>query len=192
MVFIFYKISLYLHSLREIGDGERLLSFFEDKMKREEILDRMQEKVAERGCFIVDSEIGKDEDITLTIDKENGSVSLEDCEAINDAFLAVFDKDIQDYSLTVTSAGLDQPFKVLKQFQKAIGSQVEVRLRNGKKIIGLLSDATKEGITLRYSLKETVEGKKRKVMVEHEEIFRMEDMNSVMPHIVFEKKTKNK
>lgn len=81
----------------------------------------MQGKVAERGCFIVDAEIGKDDDITLTLDKENGSVSLEDCEAINDAFLAVFDKDSEDYSLTVTSAGLDQPFKVLKQFQKAIG-----------------------------------------------------------------------
>ena len=134
-------------------------------MKREEILDRMQGKVAERGCFIVDAEIGKDDDITLTLDKENGSVSLEDCEAINDAFLAVFDKDSEDYSLTVTSAGLDQPFKVLKQFQKAIGSQVEVRLRNGKKIIGLLSDAAKDGITLRYSLKEVVEGKKRNVLL---------------------------
>ena len=139
----------------------------------------MQGKVAERGCFIVDAEIGKDDDITLTLDKENGSVSLEDCEAINDAFLAVFDKDSEDYSLTVTSAGLDQPFKVLKQFQKAIGSQVEVRLRNGKKIIGLLSDAAKDGITLRYSLKEVVEGKKRKVMVEHEEIFRMEKKDEV-------------
>lgn len=161
-------------------------------MKREEILDKIQGKVAERGCFIVDAEIGKDDDITLTVEKENGSVSMEDCEVINDAFLAIFDKDSEDYSLTVTSAGLDQPFKVLRQFRKAIGSQVEVRLRGGKKIIGLLSDAAKDGITLRYSLKEAVEGKKRKVMVEHEEIFRMEDINSVIPHIAFEKKTKNK
>lgn len=152
----------------------------------------MQEPVAQRGCYIVDAQIGKDDDITLTVDKDNGSVSLEDCEAINDAFLAAFDKDQEDYSLTVTSAGLDQPFKVLRQYQKAIGSQVEVRLRNGKKIIGLLSDATKDGITLRYSLREAVEGKKRKVMVEHEEIFRMEDINSVAPYIIFKQKTKKK
>lgn len=152
----------------------------------------MQEPVAQRGCYIVDAQIGKDDDITLTVDKDNGSVSLEDCEAINDAFLAAFDKDQEDYSLTVTSAGLDQPFKVLRQYQKAIGSQVEVRLRNGKKIIGLLSDATKDGITLKYSLREAVEGKKRKVMVEHEEIFRMEDINSVAPYIIFKQKTKKK
>jgi ribosome maturation factor RimP len=161
-------------------------------MKRDEIIERMQEPVAQRGCYIVDAQIGKDDDITLTVDKDNGSVSLEDCEAINDAFLAAFDKDQEDYSLTVTSAGLDQPFKVLRQYQKAIGSQVEVRLRNGKKIIGLLSDATKDGITLRYSLREAVEGKKRKVMVEHEEIFRMEDINSVAPYIIFKQKTKKK
>jgi hypothetical protein len=42
--------------------------------------------------------------------------------AINDAFVAIFDRDVEDYSLTVTSAGLDQPFSVLKQYLKAIGT----------------------------------------------------------------------
>jgi hypothetical protein len=41
-------------------------------------------------------------------------------------------------------------------------------------------------------LREAVEGKKRKVMVEHEDIFRMEDINSVAPYIIFKQKTKNK
>ena len=57
-------------------------------------------------------------------------MTLEDCESVNDAVLAAFDRDVEDYSLTVSSAGLDQPFKVLRQYQKAIGTQVEVSLKH--------------------------------------------------------------
>jgi ribosome maturation factor RimP len=114
-------------------------------------------------------------------------VSLEDCESINDAFLEAFDRDEHDYSLTVTSAGLDQPFKVPAQFAKATGSTVEVRLKGGMKLVGVLTGADEEGICLRYTVKEVPEGKKKKVAVEHEDRFSFERINSVMPHITFDK-----
>ena len=106
-------------------------------------------------------------------------------EVVNDAFLAAFDKDAEDYSLTVTSAGLDQPFKVLRQYEKALGSLVEVRLKGGRKLTGVLTKASEEGISLRYSQKEAVEGSKKKVTVEHEDDMPFAEINSVVPHIVF-------
>ena len=156
-------------------------------MKKEDILSRIDEAVRSRGCFIVDVTVSKDNDIVLTIEKEAGDIDLEDCVSVNNAFLDAFDKDAEDYSLTVTSAGLDQPFKVLKQYEKAVGSSVEARLKGGKKIVGILTEAGEEGICLRYSQKETVEGKKRKEIVEHEDRIGFEEINSVIPHIVFKK-----
>ena len=156
-------------------------------MEKEQILTSIEEAVHGRGCFIVDVTVSKDNDIVLTIEKEVGDIDLEDCVSVNDAFLGIFDKDAEDYSLTVTSAGLDQPFKVLRQYTKAVGSAVEVSLKGGKRITGVLTDADKNGICLRYSQKEAVEGKKKKELVEHEDRFGFEAVNSVVPHIVFKK-----
>ncbi|HAY18612.1 MAG TPA: ribosome assembly cofactor RimP [Rikenellaceae bacterium] len=156
-------------------------------MRKEQILSSIEEAVKARGCFIVDVTVSNDNDIVLTIEKESGDMDLEDCVSVNDAFLDAFDKDAEDYSLTVTSAGLDQPFKVLKQYEKAIGSAVEARLKGGKKIIGVLTGADEDGICLRYSQKETVEGKKKKELVEHEDRIGFGEINSVTPHIAFKK-----
>jgi ribosome maturation factor RimP len=97
----------------------------------------------------------------------------------------MFDREKEDYSLTVTSAGLDQPFKVLKQFIKAVGSKVEVSLKGGKKMVAVLVEADEDSITLKYSLKEAVEGRKKKEMVEHVDRFEMEQVNAVRPFIEF-------
>lgn len=155
-------------------------------MNKGEITRKMEEAAASRGCFLVDVAVGRDNDIVLTLEKDAGSVSLEDCTAVNDAFLAAFDKDAEDYALTVTSAGLDQPFKVLRQYRKAIGTQVDVRLKGGLKLTGELMEADEAGAVLKYSRKEAVEGSKKKVPVEHTDKFPFETINSVVPHIAFE------
>ena len=85
----------------------------------------------------------------------------------------------------MTSAGLDQPFKILKQYQKAVGTQVEVQLKGGKKMVAVLEAADEESITLKYSQKEAVEGKKKKEIVEHNDRFTMDQVNSVRPYITF-------
>ena len=154
-------------------------------MEKEAIIKAIEPAVAGRGCFIVDVVVTKDNDITLIVEKETGEVALEDCVALNDAFLAAFDKDVEDYSLTVSSAGLDQPFKVPAQFRKALGSQVVVLLKGGRKLAGTLVDAGEEGITLRYTTRELPEGKKKKVTVEREEMFGFEIVNSVTPKVEF-------
>ena len=85
----------------------------------------MEEAVAARGCFIVDAQVRRDNDVLLTVESAEGTVDMDDCVALSESFQAIFDRDEEDYSLTVSSAGLDQPFKVLRQFLKAVGSEVE-------------------------------------------------------------------
>lgn len=146
----------------------------------------METEIAARGCFLVDAEINADNDIVLTIESEQGFVEMDDCVALSGIFQEKFDRDAEDYSLTVTSAGLDQPFKVLKQFQKAIGSKVDVRIKGGRKLSAILKDADEESITISYMAKEAVEGKKKKVEVEHCDKVMLSEVNSVIPHIEFE------
>jgi len=151
-----------------------------DKNSLAQVVEPALEKI---GCFLVDLQITPDLDVTVTIEKEEGSVDMDDCIAVNDAVLAAFDRDEEDYSLTVTSAGLDQPFSMLRQYLKAVGSQVEARLKGGRKIIGELLAADEDSFTLKYQAMEAVEGKKKKVKVEKTERIALADANSVRYHI---------
>ena len=154
-------------------------------MNVSEILDAIGSEIVARGCFLVDISVSKDNDIVLTIESENGKIELEDCVSLSRFFETKFDREVEDYSLTVSSAGLDQPFKVFKQFQRAVGSKVEVQLKGGKKMVATLTAADEESITLKYSQKEAVEGKKKKELVEHEDRFTMDQVNAVRPFIEF-------
>ena len=154
-------------------------------MNVSEIIDAIGGEIVARGCYIVDVTVSKDNDVEVTIESEEGTVELDDCVAVSRHFESKFDREKEDYSLTVTSAGLDQPFKVLKQYQKAVGSKVEVMLKGGKKMVATLTAADEDSITLSYTAKEAVEGRKKKELVEHNDRFNMDQVNSVRPHIEF-------
>ena len=154
-------------------------------MKVSDILDAISGEIVARGCFIVDISVSKDNDIVLTIESENSKIELEDCVSLSRFFETKFDREVEDYSLTVSSAGLDQPFKVFRQYQKALGTKVEVSLKGGKKMVAVLEAADEESITLKYSAKEAVEGKKKKELVEHVDRYTMDQVNAVRPFIEF-------
>jgi len=149
------------------------------------IIDAINDEIVARGCFIVDISVSKDNDIILTIEKEEGIIDLEDCVSLSRYFETKFDREAEDYSLTVSSAGLDQPFKVYRQFLKAVGTKVEVLLKGGKKMVAVLEAADEESVTLKYVAKEAVEGKKKKELVEHVDRFTLDQVNSVRPYIEF-------
>ena len=154
-------------------------------MKISEIIDAIESEIVARGLYIIEVTVSKDNDVEVTIESEEGKVELEDCVSISRFFETKFDRETEDYSLTVTSAGLDQPFKVLKQLVNAVGKKVEVQLKGGKKMVAVLEAADEESITLKYSQKEAVEGKKKKEIVEHVDRFTMDQVNSVRPFVEF-------
>lgn len=133
--------------VNEIEDAGPL-SFLYRAMDKNAIIKAVETAVAERGCFLVEVTVSKDNDIEIVIEKEEGVVDWEDCAAIDKVMHGAFDQDVEDYSLTVSSAGLDRPFKVLKQYQKAIGSQVDVWMKGGKKVKGVLKAAGEKDIVV--------------------------------------------
>ena len=154
-------------------------------MNKEQIIQAVTPAVEQRGCFLVEVSVSAENDIEIVIEKEEGVVDWEDCAAIDQVMHATFNQDEEDYALTVSSAGLDRPFKVLKQFLKAKGTQVDVKFKGGKRLIATLEAATEDSITLNYTALEAVEGKKKKEKVEHTDTFSLTEINSVKPYITF-------
>ena len=154
-------------------------------MNKDQIIRTIEPVVAERGCFLVELSVSASNDIEVIIEKEEGVVDWEDCAAIDRVMHEHFNQDEEDYALTVSSAGLDRPFKVLRQYLKAIGSQVDVKFKGGKRLMATITAATEDSIELQYTALEAVEGQKKKQKVEHKDSFSLTEINSVTPYIDF-------
>ena len=128
--------------------------------------------VLERGMegtdlFLVDVRISKDNNIVVEIDSDT-SVDIDECIRLNRLVESEFDRDVEDYELTVGSYGISDPFKVLQHYKKNMGGEVEVLTKDGKKLKGTLKDADDEGFTLTITKKVKLEGKKRPEMVDED------------------------
>ena len=97
--------------------------------------------------FLVDVRIRPGNEIEVEIDSDK-PVDIEECEKLSRAIESEFDRDKEDYLLEVGSAGLTSPFKVVRQYQKYLGKEVEVLTKEGKKLTGTLKSADEEGFIL--------------------------------------------
>jgi ribosome maturation factor RimP len=140
--------------------------------------------LADTDMFVVECKISPMGDIELLIDSDT-AVKLEDCATLNRAIEAELDREIEDYSLMVASAGIGSELKLLRQYKKILGNSVEVLLKDGIKILAKLNDATEEGIVLSYEEKQAVEGKKRKVTVEVTKEYKWEEIKYVKEYLDF-------
>ena len=132
---------------------------------KKELIAVVERAIADSKMFVVDVTVSGDNVIDVALDSME-SITIDDCIAVNDAVHAAFDQNVEDYELTVGSYSLTEPFKVLKQYQKNLGGEVEVLTADGKKIHGTLSEVTEEEFTVTVSTKMKVEGKKRPEMVD--------------------------
>ena len=76
-------------------------------MDRTELQKVLDAAAFERGCSVAALDFDEDDNvIDVTITKDGGAVNLGDCESVHRAVLAAFDRDVEDYALTVGSAGI--------------------------------------------------------------------------------------
>ncbi len=136
------------------------------------IVESAESKLVDTDMFVVGCTCTPSNEIDLYIDSDT-KVSIDVCIALSRAIEAEFDREVEDFSLTVASAGIGSELKLLRQYQKLVGSSVEVLLLSGIKIIATLTAVDAEQITLTYEEKQIVEsasGKKKKQMVQVEKV----------------------
>src|SRR6202012_5648956 len=96
---------------------------------------------SEQGYFLVDIRIKPTNNVKVFIDGDQG-ISIEKCVQFNRALYKKIEESGMfpegDFSLEVSSPGLDEPLKLLRQYRKNIGTQVELVLQDGEKKEGRL------------------------------------------------------
>ena len=134
--------------------------------------------------FLVDIIFGAEDRIVIEIDHADG-VWIEDCAELSRFLQEKLGDELGDYELEVGSAGLGQPFKVVQQYKNHIGDEVEVLQLDGQKLKGVLKNVEDRNFTITVQEKQTVEGKKRPVMVDTDKTFSMDEVKSVKYLLAF-------
>jgi ribosome maturation factor RimP len=159
-------------------------------LKKKEIEKLALERINEldKGLFIVETVISSKNVIQVELDVEDGNVAINDCVSVSRNIEHNLDREVQDFELQVSSAGLDKPFRVLQQYTKNIGNEVKVQVKETNKTVeGVLKHVDKNGIKLETTTKERVEGKKKKETVVREYEYTFEEIKETKIVISFKK-----
>lgn len=146
----------------------------------------VEEAIAGTDMFVVDIKVSGQNDITVELDSIGG-MDIDTCAAITRKIEDTFDREVEDYTLEVGSAGLTAPFKVRGQYLKNIGNEVEVLTRNGRKLRGTLVSVSddSDSFTIEVPVKVKAEGAKRPTVELQPETFAFADCKSVKYMINF-------
>jgi ribosome maturation factor RimP len=120
------------------------------------------------GYFLVSVKVSPSHQVKVFLDADTG-VSIDRCVTYN----RLLYKELEasglfppgDFSLEVSSPGLDEPLKLHRQYRKNIGRKVEVTPVEGAPVQGVLASVTDESITLQVE-----QGKGRKKDIVAKEI----------------------
>jgi ribosome maturation factor RimP len=144
------------------------------------LLDAILEESPE--YFVVEVKIKPTHNIKIYLDGDQG-ITIEKCIAINRALykkieeLAMYPEG--EFSLEVSSPGLDEPLKMHRQYVKNVQRPVEVLLLDGVKIEGKMTEVTEDGIIV----EETRGKNKKKEVINHSILFN--NIKSTKLQVVF-------
>ena len=128
-------------------------------ISREIISELVKERLEGTDLFLVDIHVSPTNNIRILIDNENG-VTVKDCVDLSRALEESLNRDEEDFQLEVSSPGLSEPLKVLQQYEKNIGRDIEVITKEGQKHEGRLIGLTDKGLVMEELVK-VKSGKKR-------------------------------
>lgn len=134
--------------------------------------------------FVVEVRVSPANEIVVTVDSDT-QVGIDRCVELSRSIEGALDREQEDFELTVMSAGIGQPLKMLRQYRKLIGRSVEVILKDGGKIVGNLTDASETSIAVEYEERVAVEGKKRKQLVTTRRELSLDEVKSTCEYLDF-------
>lgn len=165
---VWMLVICYLHLLRtkKLMKGTENVPFFftmTDTERIQQIESLLQTLIAEKKeVFIVSVRIKPTNNIKIFLDADNG-LNIDTSAKINRSLYRIIEEKgwypDGNFSLEVSSPGLDEPLKLLRQYHKNIGRAVEVMLEDNAKVEGKLLQASEEAVEI-----EIKEGKNKKAV----------------------------
>jgi ribosome maturation factor RimP len=125
-------------------------------------IENLLEPLLVDDIFLVSIKVKPTNNYKIYLDADSG-LGIEKCIKINRALYKKIEEmgmsPDGDFSLEVSSPGVDEPLKLLRQYKKNIGRNVEVVTNDDEKKEGLLKEVTEQAITIEYT-----EGKGKKAV----------------------------
>ena len=140
-------------------------SFYKNMTFKEKVVGLLNQGLSEKpSVFLIDLTITESMKIIVTLDGDQG-VTLQDCIDISRAIEHNLDREEQDFSLEVASAGVSTPLKLVRQYKKNIGRTLKVKTATDN-LEAVLADANEDFITLTWTVREPKKIGKGKETVE--------------------------
>ena len=118
--------------------------------------------------FLVSVRIKPTNNIKVFLDSDIG-VNIDKCARLNRAMYKIIEEEAWypdgNFSLEVSSPGVDEPLRLPRQYKKNIGRNVAVTLLDDTTLEGKMIDANEESIVMEYT-----EGKNKKAVVRTKEV----------------------
>lgn len=134
-------------------------------MLKERVKSAVQEALeAHPSLFLIRCAVGNDAHIKVVLDGDSG-ITLQHCMEVSRAIEHILNREEEDFSLEVTSAGATSPLQLLRQYKKNIGRKIHVKTDEGA-WEGTLTQASESEITLTWTAREPKPVGKGKITVQ--------------------------
>ncbi len=131
---------------------------------QKEVEKLLNEALAEKPhLFLIDLSVVSGNQIRVIIDGDSG-VTVQDCMDVSRAIEHNLDREEQDFSLEVLSAGASEPLTMIRQYKKNVGRTLQLTTES-ETIEGELTEATDDAVTLKWKAREPKPVGKGKVTV---------------------------
>lgn len=144
----------------------------------------VEEFLADKDYQLIDLSISPDNCIVVEIDSYSG-VDVDVCAELSRFIEERLDRNKEDFELEVGSVSLTAPFKTKMQYEKNVGHDVEVFLKNGKKVSGQLVSVDDDTFAVEAEVLVQMEGKKRKQKQLNTFTFRYDEINYTQYNLKF-------
>jgi ribosome maturation factor RimP len=147
-----------------------LPSFYKNMAFKDKVIELLNEGLKDKpSVFLIDLTIDSSNKILVTLDGDKG-VTLQDCIDVSRAIEHNLDREEQDFSLEVASAGVSTPLKMVRQYKKNIGRTLKVKTQSAT-IEAELEAVDETKITLIWSAREPKKiGKGKETVIKKAEI----------------------
>ncbi len=114
-----------------------------------QIFETVERYCEDKPLFLIDIRMKPGNKIIVIVDGDQG-VTVEDCIQLHRHIESQLDRNVEDYDLTVSSAGMEMPLSKRRQFQKNVGRKMKLVFEDGKNIEGKLLSMNEDGIEFEY------------------------------------------
>ena len=132
-----------------------IVPFFIEGMISKQLIQQIAEDfLRDSDNYLIEVKVSAANKILVHIGNDQ-HIAIRDCVALSRKIEHSLDREAEDFELEVGSPGIDQPFKVLRQYQKYLGELVEIKTTKGLKHSGILKSANEQEVTLLPKTKKT-------------------------------------